>query len=69
MSMLDGEVRDVYVDKDGKLWRVMALTGEPIIRLQEIESKSPKTPVWIEAGISDFRWKDFKRIYRAESQS
>jgi len=41
----DAELSDIYVDANGKLWRVVGLHGEPTVHLREIESASPETPV------------------------
>ena len=63
--MKGAAMRDVYVDSKGKLWRVVAILGEPVVTLQEIESSTPASPVIIKADEGDnVVWQRFRRIYR-----
>lgn len=61
---------DVFVDVDGKLWRVISICGEPTVSMREIECteqiRAGKTfypPVEKRGGISGQMWEGFKRIY------
>lgn len=66
MSVHDAEPGDVYVDKEGKLWRVMGTCHEPTVQVAEIERTVPERPVTLRGGISGLMWDGFKRIYRPE---
>lgn len=69
MSVHDAKLNDVYVDDAGKLWRVIALCGEPTVHVQEIESRTPADPLRKAGGVSGYMWHGFKRIYRDERSS
>lgn len=64
MSVHDAELGDLYVDESGKLWRVVALCGEPTVHVQEVESLTPDSPVKRSGGVSGFMWSGYKRIHR-----
>ena len=66
MSVHDAEPNDVYIDAQGKLWRVIAVCGEPTVHVQEIETQQPEHPVRQVGGVSGFMWHGFKRIHRPE---
>lgn len=40
MSVHDAELGDIYVDEQGKLWRVIALTREPVVEVEEVEGRA-----------------------------
>ena len=56
--------RDVYADDQGKLWRVIAVCGEPTVTMQEIEPAYPGEGTQMEAGVSSLTWKGFKLVSR-----
>jgi hypothetical protein len=66
MSVHDAELGDIYVDDDGKLWRVIAICGEPTVHVQEVETVTPESPVKKLGGVSGFMWHGFRRIHRPE---
>lgn len=66
MSVHDADLGDIYADENGKLWRVIAICGEPTVHMQEVETLSPESPVRKLSGISGVIWNGFKRIYRPE---
>lgn len=68
MSVHDAELGDIYVDGAGKLWRVIAICGEPTVRVQEVESLAPGNALTMNGGISGYMWHGFRRIYRPRNQ-
>lgn len=66
VAMNDPEPGDIYVDHDGKLWRVVGVCGEPTVHMQEVETTSPESPVRREGGVSGYMWNGFKRIFRPD---
>jgi hypothetical protein len=62
--MNDAQVGDIYVDKNGKLWRVIETCSEPTVNMQEIEHEHGFPPNRQRGGISGLMWNGFKRIYR-----
>lgn len=64
MSVHDAQPGDIYADRDGKLWRVISICGEPTVCVQEIESITPETPVRRSGGVSGYMWGGFTRIFR-----
>lgn len=64
MSVHDAEPNDIYIDDDGKLWRVVGVCGEPTVIVQEIESEIPASPVQRSGGVSGYMWHGWKRIHR-----
>lgn len=66
MSVHEAQPMDVYVDAQGKLWRVVGIFGEPSVIVEEVESKSPETPVRMTGGVSGCMWRGFKRVVRYE---
>lgn len=68
-NIRDAELDDIYIDGDGKLWRVIAICGEPTVHVQEIESKSPQSPVTKLGGISGAMWLGFERIHRPKKKA
>lgn len=64
MSVHDAQPGDVYVDEAGKLWRVIAICGEPTVNVQEVETTTPENPVRRSGGVSGLMWSGFKRIHR-----
>ena len=64
MSVHDAEPNDVYVDEDGKLWRVLGTCGEPTVIVQEVEPLAPDSPVKLSGGVSGLMWRGWKRIHR-----
>ncbi|HDA7126290.1 TPA: hypothetical protein O5T86_001294 [Staphylococcus aureus] len=57
---------DVYVDGQGKLWRVIGIFGEPVVIVEEIESQTPSDPLRMTGGVSGGMWHGFKRVVRRE---
>lgn len=66
--MHDALPNDVYVDANNRLWRVVAICGEPTVIVQEVESVSPETPVRMNGGVSGLMWRGFKRIHRPTTE-
>jgi hypothetical protein len=66
MSVHDAKLNDLYVDGDGKLWRVIGICGEPTVIAQEVESLAPESPVTKRGGVSGFMWSGWKRVHRPE---
>jgi hypothetical protein len=64
MSVHDAQLDDLYIDAAGKLWRVIALCGEPTVHVQEVETMTPDNPVKMAGGVSGYMWYGFKRIHR-----
>jgi len=64
MSVNDAKPNDIYVDSDGKLWRVVGICGEPTVTMQEIESATPDSPIRKSGGVSGYMWSSFKRVHR-----
>ncbi|KKN30170.1 hypothetical protein LCGC14_0836840 [marine sediment metagenome] len=59
---------DVYVDAQGKLWRVVSICGEPTVLLTEIEPETRNDSVQMHGGMSGLMWDGFKRIYTPEKK-
>lgn len=55
----EAELGDIYADADGKRWRVTAV-DQPVAHLEQIDAPTFRQ----EGGISDHRWKNFRRISR-----
>ena len=66
MDIRDAKPGDVYAEKDGKLWRVVGVVGEPSVIVEEIESLSPESPVRMHGGVSGLMWQGFTRIWRKD---
>jgi hypothetical protein len=67
MSVHEAEPGDLYVDHDGKLWRVVSVCGEPTVTVEEVENPSPRhPPVRRSGGVSGGMWMGWKRIHRPE---
>lgn len=64
MPVHEAQPMDVYTDENGKLWRVVGIFGEPAVIVEEIESKSPESPVRMTGGVSGLMWNGFKRVVR-----
>lgn len=62
----DAEPTDVYIDPQGKLWRVVGVVGEPSVIVQEVETGTPESPVRQSGGVSGLMWCGWKRIHRPE---
>lgn len=69
MSVHDAQPSDLYVDAAGKLWRVVGVCGEPTVIVEEVESKTPETPVRQSGGVSGYMWHGFKRIHRPDPKA
>ncbi len=67
MSVHSADLNDLYADADGKLWRVIALCGEPTVTVQEIESATPESPVRQMGGVSGAMWLGFKKLGPVEA--
>ena len=66
MSVHEAQPMDVYVDAQGKLWRVVGIFGEPAVTVEEIESQTPNDPLRKTGGVSGCMWHGFKRVVRQE---
>jgi hypothetical protein len=65
MSVHEAEPGDVYVDENGKLWRVIGVCGEPTVIVREIEPDAPESPpVTRSGGVSGYMWHGWKRVHR-----
>jgi hypothetical protein len=73
VSVHDAEPGDIYVDAEGKLWRVLWTCREPTVCLQAVEnsalfSGSPPDSTR-QGGISGQMWHGFKRIWRKAEET
>jgi hypothetical protein len=68
MSMQDADLSDIYVDEHGKLWRVIAIIGEPTVEVEEIEKGDYSEPIRRRGGVSGYMWHGYKRIHRPEKK-
>lgn len=59
---------DVFVDPEGKLWRVIGTCNEPTVHMREIEPRSITNPQDIRGGIGGLMWVGFKKIYEAKHE-
>ena len=66
MSVHDAKPEDLYVDEKGKLWRVIGVSGEPTVHVQEVETLTPGDPIVRSCGVSGLMWNGFKRIHRPD---
>jgi streptogramin lyase len=74
MDIRDAKSGDVFVDKDGKLWRVTGVWLEPTVEAVEIEPKAlssmpgcrPLRGKTQFGGVSGAMWSGFKRIWRKD---
>lgn len=57
---------DIFVDADGKLWRVEWTCSSPTVGMVEIEPINPDNPQEIEGGIGGQMWEGFKLIHKHE---
>ena len=65
MSVRDAEVGDIYVERDGKLWRVIATCAEPTVHMEEVESSVMNGQKCRKlGGISGAMWNGMERVYR-----
>lgn len=64
MSVHEAQPMDVYVDAQGKLWRVVGIFGEPSVTVQEVETETPDSPLRRTGGVSGCMWQGFKRVVR-----
>jgi streptogramin lyase len=64
MSIHDAEPSDVYVDEQGKLWRVIGKFSEPAVTVEEVEPTRNCSPHRRTGGVSGCMWQGFVRIYR-----
>lgn len=44
MSVHDAEPCDIYVDKQGKLWRCIGVNKDPTVLFEEVEGRTPDPP-------------------------
>lgn len=51
MSVHDAQPADIYVDKQGKLWRCVGICHEPTAIFEEVEGRTPDPPEWASAGV------------------
>jgi hypothetical protein len=66
MSVHDARPGDVYVDSNGKLWRVVWVCDQPTLSMKAIEPEScaSVSERKAEGAITGLMWNGFKRIYR-----
>jgi hypothetical protein len=72
VSVHDAEPGDIYVDAEGKLWRVLWTCREPTVCLQAVEP--PPTLLsngsqQRQGGISGQMWHGFKRIWQKAEET
>lgn len=68
MSVHDAKPGDIYVDNDGKLWRVLWTLAQPSIGVEAIEPRDVDgAKEVLQGGISGIMWEGFKRIYRKDA--
>jgi len=72
-NMRDAEPGDIYVDDDGKLWRVVGVICEPSVTVEAVEHEfiiggAPQFPRR-SGGITGHMWHDYQRIYRPSARS
>lgn len=64
-SIHDAEPMDVYVDKSGKLWRVVGTWSMPTVVVQEIEPDAISIqPTRMYGSVNGAMWEGFKRIHK-----
>jgi hypothetical protein len=69
MSVHDAQPSDIYVDANGKLWRVVMTCSDPTVTVEEVEAETgASTPGKgrRSGAVSGAMWLGFKRIYRPE---
>ena len=59
----DAGPMDIYVDSNGKLWRVVGVCMEPTVIVEEIEPEDWTRRARINGGISGAMWNGWRRIY------
>lgn len=69
MSIHDARAGDLYVDKDGKLWRVLWTCEEPSLGMVEVENRNDSLPPkrTIEGGVSGRIWDGLRKILCADN--
>jgi hypothetical protein len=65
VSVHGAQPRDVFVDRQGKLWRVVGVWTEPTVIMEEIEEQHGTR---LHGGVSGMMWDGFKRIWRKEDE-
>ncbi len=60
--MHGAELNDLYADEEGKLWRVIAICGEPTVTVAEVEPSALDSPMRMRGGVSGQMWVGFKRL-------
>ena len=61
----DAKPRDVYVDQDGNLWRVVCRWDQPVVQMEAIDLEDERGRKARQiAGINGQLWDGFKRIHR-----
>jgi hypothetical protein len=51
MSIHDAELNDIYIDKQEKLWRVIAICREPTVTVEEVVGQAPQpAPAYMNAA-------------------
>lgn len=67
MSVHDAELGDIYVDHNGKLWRVTMTCAEPTVQVEEVERPDQtRSAMKRSGGVSGGMWMGWKRIHRPE---
>lgn len=70
MSVHDARPGDVYVDADGKLWRVVSVCDQPSVTVEEIERDPERPPlpagmkIRRSGGVSGLMWQNYERIWK-----
>ena len=58
--MIDAKPGEIYVDKEGKRWRVYGICREPMLFVEEDEPSPPNPVVRKMGGVSGIMWEGFK---------
>ncbi len=70
MSVHDAEPGDIYVDKDGKLWRVVGVCKDPTVTVEEVEGSIGRhgriQKDHQNGGVGGLMWAGFRRIFRPD---
>jgi len=64
--MEDCKIKDVYVDQEGRLWRIIDRIDKPTCVLSAIDLPNGHLVMPIRDVIDSSSWKKFKRVYRPE---
>jgi hypothetical protein len=59
----DAKPGDIYVDSDGRLYRVTGIFQTPTVEMTQIEGEKR-----LFGGVGGLMWQGFKRIYRGDEE-